>query len=90
MSGPKTDAEAGRRRDSVQAGPRDPSARTAPGPPCSFPNLIRASLRELEPGSQVREMQKAGLSQEERKRLDVILEQKDRGEKKTKMQLRKQ
>ena len=37
-----------------------------------------------------REMQKAGLSQEERKRLDVILEQKDRGEKKTKMQLRKQ
>ena len=60
MSGPKTDAEAGRRRDSVQAGPRDPSARTAPGPPCSFPNLIRASLRELEPGSQVREMQKAG------------------------------
>ena len=29
-------------------------------------------------------MQKAGLSQEERKRLDVILEQKDRGEKKNK------
>ena len=31
-----------------------------------------------------REMQKAGLSQEERKRLDVVLEQKDRGEKKQK------
>lgn len=60
MSGPEADAEAGRRRDGVPAGPRDSSARTAPGPPCSFPNPIRASLRELEPGSQVREMQKAG------------------------------